>query len=385
VRSSYFPKPNDMPLLIDAHEDLAWNILSFGRDFSLSAHEIRQREIGTQIPTWNHGDCLLGWPDFQRGQVAVVFATLFATPARSREGSWEKLVYKNPDQAYDLYRRSLEAYYRLVDQKPDKFRLILNQADLKAVLNHWAQPLKISADPDAERPGHPVGLVVSMEGAESIRKLVELEEWWTDGLRMIGPAWAGNAFTGGTGEPGPLTHAGRELLETMSGLGFGLDISHMDPQAALQAIDAYGGVVYASHSNVARLVKDPDSNRHLTDAVIRSLIAKDGVIGLVPYNRFLKPGWTWNLLDGRSRVHLQDLVAQIDTVCQMAGDARHAAIGTDFEGGFGWLGVPEEIDTIADLQKIVPLLAEKGYTPEDIEAIFHSNWESILHRILPEK
>ena len=373
-----------MPILIDAHEDLAWNMLAFGRDFSRSAYETRERERGTSIPVWNHGDCLIGWPEYQRGQVAVVFATLFAAPLRARNGAWDTVVYQDQAQAYDVYSRSLDAYYRFVEKYPDKFRLVLNKADLAAVQEHWKKPLETPEDPEAEKPGHPVGLVVSMEGGEAIRQVGELEEWWGRGLRMIGPAWAGNLYTGGTREPGPLTHAGRELLEVMGSLGFGLDISHMDPQAALQAIDAYEGPVFASHSNVASIVKDPDSNRHLPDRAIQALIEKDGVIGLVPFNLFLKPGWSFSLIEGRSRVHLQDLVAHIDAVCQIAGDARHAAIGTDFEGGLGWLAVPAEVESIADLQKVAPLLAEKGYTPEDIEAIFHGNWESILQRILPE-
>ena len=31
-------------LLVDSHEDLAWNMLTFGRDYTLSAAETRKRE-----------------------------------------------------------------------------------------------------------------------------------------------------------------------------------------------------------------------------------------------------------------------------------------------------------------------------------------------------
>jgi membrane dipeptidase len=65
-----------LPLIIDAHEDLAWNMLTFGRDYNLSAAETRQREAGTDTPLLN-GDTLLGWPEYQRGRVAVVFSVLF--------------------------------------------------------------------------------------------------------------------------------------------------------------------------------------------------------------------------------------------------------------------------------------------------------------------
>ena len=70
-------------LSVDAHQDLAWNILTFGRDYTLSAAETRQREAGGLAPQVN-GDTLLGYPDYMRGNVALVFATLFAAPVRAK-------------------------------------------------------------------------------------------------------------------------------------------------------------------------------------------------------------------------------------------------------------------------------------------------------------
>jgi membrane dipeptidase len=227
-----------------------------------------------------------------------------------------------------------------------------------------------------------VGLVILMEGAEGVRSPEELSEWWELGVRIIGPAWAGTRFCGGTGEPGPLTGEGFELLEAMAQLGFGLDISHMDEQAVLQALEAYPGTIIASHSNAAALLKGIDSNRHLSNQVIDGLLERDGVIGTVINNGFLKPGWRSK--DSRHLVSLQDVAAHIDYVCQRAGDPYHAGIGSDFDGGYGWQSTPAEIDTIADLLKLVPLLAEKGYQEEDIEAIFGKNWLDRLNRILPE-
>ena len=64
-------------LLVDAHQDLAWNMLSFGRDYTLSAAETRKRELDTIAPQVN-GDTLLGWPDYQLGKVGLIFSTLFA-------------------------------------------------------------------------------------------------------------------------------------------------------------------------------------------------------------------------------------------------------------------------------------------------------------------
>jgi membrane dipeptidase len=361
-----------MMLIVDAHEDLAWNMLTFGRDYTLSAAETRRREQGSEAPKQN-GDTLLGWPEYQRGQVGLVFSTLFVAPARRRLGEWDSQIYRDFSEANARYRAQLESYHRLVDRHPDRFRLVQTRTDMQDVLNQWKQP---------STEEHPVGLVVLMEGAEGVLEPAELAFWWQAGVRLIGPAWIGTRYCGGTREPGPLTPEGYALLDGMAEHGFVLDISHMDEQAAQQALDYYPQAVVATHANAMALLKGLDTNRHLSDQVIRQLVARGGVIGVVPTNAFLKPGWREG--DPRQEVTLQHVVAQIDYMCQLAGDAHHVGLGSDFDGGFGLQSVPLEIDNIADLQKLAPLLAEKGYTDAHLAAIFGENWISLLKRTLPD-
>ncbi len=360
------------PLIIDAHEDLAWNMLSFGRDYTLAAEETRRREQGSLAPREN-GDTLLGWPDYQRGQVAVVFSTLFVAPERRKLGDWDRQCYTNDEEAHALYSRQLDAYDRLVGEHPDMFRKVEKQADLDAVIEHWNRQ---------DTTQHPVGMVVLMEGAEGVREPAELEDWYVRGVRIIGPAWAGTRFCGGTREPGGLTKEGYALLGRMAEYKFTLDLSHMDEKAALQSLDEYPGKIIASHANALALLTESRSNRHLTDSVIQGLLARGGTIGVVPQNSFLVPGWMG--AGGRASVSLEQVAAHIDYICQMAGNARHVGIGSDFDGGFGLPSVPAEIDTIADLRKIIPILNQKGYTQTDIDAILGKNWLDLLHSSLPE-
>jgi membrane dipeptidase len=67
----------------------------------------------------------------------------------------------------------------------------------------------------------------------------------------------------------------------------------------------------------------------------------------------------------------------------MAGDARHVGLGSDFDGGFGLNSVPAGIDTIADLQKLGPILGMKGYNNEEVAAILGLNWLRHLRTYLP--
>ncbi len=360
-------------IIIDGHQDLAWNILTFGRNYTKSATDIRISERGTDIPAIND-DTLLGWPEYQKGHVAVIFATLFAAPKRAKLGEFDSQNYVDENEAYDLYQAQLDAYYRLSDDNPEKFRLVTHQVDLQGILSHWE---------DSSKTSHPVGLVPLMEGAEAVRHPSELEEWWYRGVHIIGPAWAGTRFCGGTREPGPLTKEGFALLEGMSSLGFVLDLSHMDELAVLQSLDEYPGRIIASHANAKALLNGTDSNRNLSNRVIRGIIDRGGVIGVVPFNRFLVDGWKPS--DGRHQVSLHHVVAHIDHICQIAGNVFHVGIGSDFDGGFGLQKTPIEIDTIADLQKLVPLLDEKGYTDAEIESVLSGNWITLLQNSLPEK
>ena len=358
-------------LIVDAHQDLAWNMLTFGRDYTRSSEETRSIELGGLAPMHN-GDSLLGWPDYQKGRVAVIFATLFAAPIRRKEGQWDTETYTDFEEAHRLYSKQMDAYHRLVDEHPDKFRLVQTLQDVEEIIGDWD---------GSSSDDHPVGLVVLMEGAEGVRQPPELEDWWGRGVRIIGPAWAGTRFCGGTGEPGPLTPEGFALLEGMNEFGFTLDLTHMDEQAVLQALDVFPGSMVATHCNPLALLKDSGSNRFLSDRVLRGLIERDGIVGIPPYNKFLR--WEWDSSDGREAISLDLVVDHIDYICQIAGDARHVGIGTDFDGGFGLQSVPAEIDTIADLQKLVPLLAERGYTENNITAIMGANWLHLLRSTLP--
>ena len=82
-------------------------------------------------------------------------------------------------------------------------------------------------------------------------------------------------------------------------------------------------------------------------------------MGTMPVNMFLKADWKSG--DDRSTVPLDKLISHIDYVCQMAGNTRHVAIGTDFDGGFGFPDVPYEINTISDIQLVSTQLAMRGY------------------------
>jgi membrane dipeptidase len=362
------PDPN---IILDAHEDIAYNNQIFGRDFLLSANRKRQLEQNTDVPQRN-GTATVGLPDALLGRVGLIFSTLYAMP------EWAKLDqkeagYQNAAEAYKMGMTQLDYYNRLADST-DRIVLVKTQADLTKVLDSWAEGVEMDK--------HKIGFVILMEGADPISEPKAFEEWYERGVRICGLAWSETRYSGGTTMqgrgPGPLTTIGRELLEVMASFNAILDVSHMSEEAFYTSVDTYSGTIIASHSNPRRF---RDSDRHLSDDMIRRLVERDGVMGVVPYNAFLKNGYT--RAEAKSATPISIVIEAIDHICQVAGSSRHVGIGTDFDGGFGSQNIPAEIDTLSDLPLIGKLLAERGYSAEDVQLILSGNFLRALRATLP--
>ncbi len=197
-----------------------------------------------------------------------------------------------------------------------------------------------------------------------------------------GPVWAGTRFCGGTHEGKAFTSEAANYCTPWPKLVNILDVAHMNELSMATALDEYEGTVIASHANCRWLLKNPSNQRHLSQENVHRMVERGGVIGVMPYARFLRTDW--NLYDPNHHVSLEDLADHVDAICQIAGNSDHVAIGTDFDGGFGWPCVPDEVNSIADMQKLAPILQKRGYTTGQVEAIFHGNWERILNQALPE-
>lgn len=356
-------------ILVDAHQDIAYNYVCFGRDYR--QHALYKRRTEADYPlsaTWPRAT--LGLPDALLGRVAIAFATLFVVPDRRNfmRVNYPQPSYKTARQAYKLALDQLDYYHALADHD-DRVRLVRTQAELDAVLATWA--------PGTEFADHKQGLVLLMEGADPILEPKQFEEWYERGVRVVGPAWSATRYSGGTGAPGGLTALGEGLLEHLAHFNAILDLSHMAETAAFTALDRYEGVVIASHSNPRKF---NDSDRQLSDLMIRRIAEHDGVIGIVLYNPYLSDRWS----AGDPPVSMGTVTGAIDYICQLTGSAAHVGIGSDFDGGFGAGSVPAGMDTIMDLGKIGGALAERGYSPADIEAIMGGNMLRSLRRALPK-
>jgi membrane dipeptidase len=363
-------------IIVDAHEDLAYNSLTFGRNYLRSVLETRTIEAGTQTPVHN-GEALIGYPEWVQGHVGLVFATLFAMPLRHTQGDWQTVSYRDSEEAHHQYWAQIKFYRDFIASSQGRLQLIETQPELERLIKKW--------DPSSVDDSHTeVGFVLLMEGADAIQDPDQLIDWYEAGVRIIGLAWSATRYAGGTREPGPLTKEGFTLLRAMDALGLILDLSHLSDEGARQALDNYDGPVIASHAIPRALVPNAQRpERHLTDEIIRDLAERGGVIGILLANHFMMDGWSKADRNRRDEVDLDEVARHIDHVCQLVGNARHVGIGSDFDGGFGLDLVPTGLDSIADLWRISIALRGRGYQAADIEDVLGGNWLRLLQKALP--
>jgi membrane dipeptidase len=355
-------------LIVDGHEDLAFNVLADGRDYLLSAHVTRATEAGGPVPEVN-GICMLGLPEWLRAGVAVIFATITTIPREA--GRPGEPTYANVEASFQQALAQVGIYRRWTEINRH-MAIVDTRARLEQVLDSWAEP---AAEPDQRQ----VGLVLLMENADSIRVPSEVAFWHEQGVHVVGPAWHSNRFSGSSLDGGPLTDLGRQLLDEMQRHTMVLDLSHMSDEACREALERYSGPIVASHSNPRRLVP---LQRLLPDDIIAGIAARDGIVGIMPLTWALDP-------DARAKkktkaeMSIELVVRAVDIVCELAGDARHVGIGSDFDGGQGAEAAPAEIDTIADLPRLADALSRSGYSDDDVEAIMGGNWLRLLREHLP--
>jgi membrane dipeptidase len=350
-------------LIIDAHLDLAMNAMEWNRDLRCSVFDIRKREAGlTDKP--DRGKNTVALPELRKGNIGLVVATQIARyvePGNPLPG------WHSPEQAWAQTQAQL-AWYKAMEDKGEMI-MIKDLSSLKKHITVWSD--------DEPNTNKPVGYILSLEGADSLITLEHLETAYEYGLRAIGPAHYGaGRYANGTDATGKMDANGLTLLKKMEKLNIILDATHLCDDAFWQAMDHFDGYIWASHNNCRSLV---NHNRQFSDEMIKVLIEKGAVIGTALDAWMMVPGWKRNASTPEEmHCNLEKIIDHIDHICQLAGNTDHIGIGTDLDGAFGKEQCPYDLETITDLQKLIPLLNKRGYNSDDIEKIMYRNWLRFL-------
>lgn len=351
------------PFIIDAHLDLSMNAMEWNRDLRQPVSSINEREKGMRDKP-DRGKATVSLPELRKGNIGLVVATQIARyvkPSNPLPG------WASPQQAWAQTQGQL-AWYKAVEEEGEMV-MIKDRSSLEKHIALW-----MNGEPNDVKP---IGYILSLEGADSMITVQHVERAYEYGLRAIGPAHYGaGRYANGTDASGNLNQQGKELLKEMERLNIILDATHLCDDAFWDALNLYKGHVWASHHNCRALV---NHNRQLSDEMILALVERNAVIGVALDAWMLVPDWVRGISTPQQMsCDLAKLVDNIVHICNLTGNTLHIAIGSDLDGAFGREQCPYDLETIADLQKLVPLLQQRGFNDNDIENILYGNWLRFL-------
>lgn len=349
--------------VFDAHLDLAMNALEWNRDLTWPIKDIRKNESGmTDKP--DRGLNTVSLPEMRKGNIGLCVATQIARYVKkgSNLPGWN-----SPHQAWAQTQGQL-AWYKSMESIGEMIQI----NDLETLNTH----LKLW---ESDSPNKPIGYILSLEGADSIVTLDYLERSYENGLRAIGPAHYGpGTYAHGTDSVGGIGRKGKALLKKVEELNLILDATHLCDVSFWETMKIYNGPVWASHNNCRVFV---DHNRQFSNEQIQELVSRQAVIGIALDAWMMVPNWKRGISNPKDMgVNLEQMVNNIDHICQLAGNSKQVGIGTDLDGAFGKEQCPADLDTISDLQKVPLLLKKRGYSEDDIKSIMHQNFIDFLKR-----
>lgn len=315
------------PHLVDLHVDLAYQIHVHGRHIDDGSAPTSPERV-------------------RRGNVRRVVLPLFVTDA------W-KLTPAEARTAYEATYRSLIDAVRSDGTKT------------------WAEPGSSSSNG--------VRGLLAFEGADGFADDPNtLLPWIKRGACLIGLVHTRtNALAGSSSDPRSkartvgLTARGERLVRFTYQHDALIDIAH----ASDQAVDHIAAIasqmrapLVCSHTGV-RARKN--IHRNISDQQLAWIAASNGVVGIDLHSGHIgsKAG---------ERATLDDFVEHLEHAVRVAG-IDHVAIGSDLDGG---IVEPIDSDGAATWPRLVRKLELRGWTPVQIEKVFHRNAERVLSRCM---
>lgn len=348
--------------LIDAHNDLPYNVRLAQPDGDLAAYDLTRvhQETDTDIPRLKKG--------MLSGQFwAAYVPTDVADPVKF---TLEQIA---------LIKRMNMAHH-------DVFHPAFRASDLAR----------------ARRLGK-IASFICVESGIGLGNSVELLALWQElGVRYLTLChnetldWVDSA----TDAPrhGGLTDLGRAIIAECNRLGIMIDLSHTSHEAQMQALATSRAPVAITHTNAFSLVDHP---RNVRDEVLRGIRPNGGVICATFVQTFSNQAtrdWVKAISDPYGKPMRGDMKAGIEAhesaagpcppatlaqVCDhleyMTGIAGvdHIGIGSDFYGSRN----PDGLEDVSCFPNLIAELMERGWSERNLEKIAHRNLMRVLRGV----
>ncbi len=266
---------------------------------------------------------------------------------RLREGGMGVQVFAafvHPQEAPRGFARALEligAFDRMLEENPRSLGRVTTATEIRTF-----------------HRGGKIGALLAIENGDAVGgDVANVEPLYRRGVRMMSLTWnQSNPLADGALEQkhGGLTPFGRKVVARMQELGMVIDVSHLSPQSFWDVLAASHGPIVASHSSAAGLTPHP---RNLSDAQLRAIAARGGVVGVNFYPVFV------------GRPTLERVLDHIDYLVKIMG-IDHVGLGSDFDG---FTGQVQGLEDVSKLPNLTAGLVARGYTREQVLKILGGN------------
>ena len=269
--------------------------------------------------------------------------------------------------------------------RDETLEIIAHLARLTTARADIVMPVRTVADIAAAKASGRVGLILGFQDTAPIEDdLGLLATYHALGVRVVQLTYNfANRVGAGCLAPEDhgLTPFGRAVVAEMNRLGMLVDASHCGPATTLDAIAVSEQPIAITHANARRFFDHP---RNKSEAAIRALADRGGVIGAVAFS---------GLLTRRIPATLADYVAAIDDLVALVG-VEHVGLGPDFMeempaavaaqvlsglpsdilAQFMALPPTQDFESATAFPEITSALLAHGYKPADVRKIIGGNW-----------
>ena len=277
----------------------------------------------------------------EAGDNITLLAALQAWPPRT----WDSLLQRALYQA--------ERVEELERDVPQQVALVRSAVDLRAVLARRAQgQAQLAA-------------ILGIEGSHPLEgKLDNIGVLYDAGFRVMGLQHFFDNVLGGSlhGESGAgLSEFGRAAVREMARRLIVIDVAHSSEQVVRDVLSLTERPVILSHTGLRGACNSP---RNISDALMRDIAAKGGLIG-VGY-------WKGAVCDESPR----NIVKSIRYAIDLLG-VEHVALGSDFDGS---------VTVAFDASELAQLTAEmlrQGFSENEIRRVMGENLRDFFLVRLP--
>jgi len=336
-------KIHESIVIVDAHLDLAYEL--YKQRFAG-----KKKVIETQY-----------LEDFKKGSINVIVSSIYVDNEYLPESALRQAVGQ------------IGALYAELEESPNIIRLCRTYNDIEETLGQGK-----------------IAILLSFEGVEPLGNDLELlRVFYELGVRVVGLCWSrrncaadGSFYTEvEAGQKSGLTNFGFRLVREAENLGMLIDVSHLNDEGFQDVIKISQNPLIASHSNCRVL---HGTMRNLSDEQIKSIAAKNGVIGVNSVSALIA--------DCNEQATVEYLVDHIDHIVKLVG-VEHVGLGFDFcerilppqtviEVNGAKMEQFDVIQEYSGIHVLTNALLNRGYSEEDIELIYGKNFMRAFRKIL---